>query len=190
MKHGHPECLQCVGYNYSNECMELLHNLIHDWPKDTAPILHAGMLVNNTGKPGKFKETDIRVEQLNKKVKSHTSGANARPGVLKKITPALGHVHELIEQLSEELGVEADNQHHAEVRQHKDVQLLLNVLCAAKIFDFSADRKHGNDSLHPLTQPQDVRDERELNKAQDTDPVEFTIDEPDEDFYEMVQNDT
>jgi hypothetical protein len=44
--------------------------------------------------------------------------------------------------------------------------------------------------LHPLAQPQDVRDERELNEAQDTKPVQFTIDEPDEDFFEMVQNNT
>jgi hypothetical protein len=67
------------GYNYANECMELLHNLIHDWPKDTATILRNGMLVNTTGDPRKFKETDIRVEQFNKTIKSHTSGANARP---------------------------------------------------------------------------------------------------------------
>jgi hypothetical protein len=151
VKHGHPSRVQCIlkdwtpmfyvgeGYNYSNECMELLHNLIHDWPADTAPILCAGMLVNNVGLPGKFKEADIRVEGFNKKIKSHTSDANARPGVLEKITPALGHVQELIEQLSIDLGVEAEIQHHVEVRQHKDVFLVLDHLCAVTAFDFTND---------------------------------------------------
>jgi hypothetical protein len=152
VRQGHPERMQRMikywspmfyaggGYNYANECMELLHNLIHDWPADTAVVLRNGMLVNSTGAPRKFKETDIRVEQFNKTIKSHTSGANARPGVLEKITPALGHVQGLTKQLSLDLGIEADDQHHAEVKQHKDVQLLVDHLCQSKIFDFSSDR--------------------------------------------------
>jgi hypothetical protein len=158
VRHGHPERMQRMikywapmfyaggGYNYANECMELLHNLIHDWPKDTATILRNGMLVNTTGDPRKFKETDIRVEQFNKTIKSHTSGANARPGVLEKITPALGHVQGLTEQLFLDLGLEADDQHHAEVKQHKDVQLLVDHLCDSKTFDFSVDKL----SEHPV----------------------------------------
>ncbi|KAF8225199.1 hypothetical protein L208DRAFT_1119482, partial [Tricholoma matsutake] len=66
VKHGHPERLQCMlkywtpmfyagrGYNYSNECMELLHNLIHDWPKDTALILHCGRVTSPTRQPHHF----------------------------------------------------------------------------------------------------------------------------------------
>jgi hypothetical protein len=86
------------------------------------------------------------VEQFNKTIKSHTSGANARPGVLKKITPALGHVQGLTEQLFLDLGLKADDQHHAEVKQHKDVQLLVDHLCDSKTFDFSADKL----SEHPV----------------------------------------
>ena len=71
VRQGHPEQMQRMikywspmfyaggGYNYANECMELLHNLIHDWPADTAVVLHSGMLVNSAGIPRKFKETDI-----------------------------------------------------------------------------------------------------------------------------------
>ncbi|KAJ7888699.1 hypothetical protein B0H14DRAFT_1194117 [Mycena olivaceomarginata] len=78
IKHGHPERMQRMlkywtpmfyaggSYNYANESMELLHNLEHDWPEETALVLRAGMLMNNKGTAAKFKETDIRVEQFNK----------------------------------------------------------------------------------------------------------------------------
>jgi hypothetical protein len=42
--------------------------------------------------------------------------------------------------LSLDLGIEADDQHHAEVKQHKDMQLLVNHLHESKIFDFASDR--------------------------------------------------
>ncbi|KAJ7827098.1 hypothetical protein B0H13DRAFT_1736282 [Mycena leptocephala] len=98
------------------------------------------MLMNTQGKPAKFKETDIRVEQFNKDIKSHAHGANARPGLLEKITPAIGHIQELTEQIFEDLGVNDEDQHHAHVRQRKDVALLLDHLCTSKIFDFSQDK--------------------------------------------------
>jgi hypothetical protein len=72
IKHGHPERMQRMlkywtpmfyaggSYHYANESMELLHNLEHDWHKETALVLGAGMLVNNKGTSAKFKETDIR----------------------------------------------------------------------------------------------------------------------------------
>ncbi|KAJ6626326.1 hypothetical protein B0H10DRAFT_1941890 [Mycena sp. CBHHK59/15] len=113
-------------YNYANESMELLHNLNHDWPSEILPILRGGMLMNNQGKHAKFKETDICVEQFNSTIQSNAHSANARPGLLEKITPAIGHIQELTEQLFEDLGVEDENQHPAKVRQHKDVALVLD----------------------------------------------------------------
>ncbi|KAJ7689904.1 hypothetical protein B0H17DRAFT_1160054 [Mycena rosella] len=120
-------------FNYANELMELLHNLNHDWPPDISPILRGG-------KAAKFKETDIRVEQFNKTLKSHAHGVNARPGLLEKITPAIGHVQELTEKVFEDLGVSDEDQHHAKVKQHKYIILLLDHLCKFKIFDFSQDK--------------------------------------------------
>ncbi|KAJ6465270.1 hypothetical protein C8R45DRAFT_1173671 [Mycena sanguinolenta] len=151
IKHGHPERMERMlkywtpmyyaggGYNYANERMELLPNLNHDWPADISPILRGGMIMNNAGGPTSFKETDIRVEQFNKSIKSHAHGVNARPALLEKITPALGHVQNLTDQLCAELGVDIENKHHAKVRQDKDVGLLLNHLSAERIFDFTAD---------------------------------------------------
>ena len=61
VKLGHPRRILCVrkfwapmfyaggGYNYSHETMELLHNLIHNWPADTAEVYLAAMLVNTKG---------------------------------------------------------------------------------------------------------------------------------------------
>ncbi|KAF8172862.1 hypothetical protein K438DRAFT_1772552 [Mycena galopus ATCC 62051] len=121
IKHGHPERMQRMikfwmpmfytggSYNYANESMELLCNLIHDWPADVSPILRAGMLMNNWGGLTNFKETDIRVEQFNKIIKSHVHRVNARPGFLEKITPAIGHVQELAEKMFEDLGVNDEN---------------------------------------------------------------------------------
>jgi hypothetical protein len=40
-------------YNSSNELMELLHNVEHDWPKESADVVFDGMLVNTTGEEGK-----------------------------------------------------------------------------------------------------------------------------------------
>jgi hypothetical protein len=151
IKHGHPERMERMlkywapmyyaggGYNYANELMELLHNLNHDWPADISPILRGGMLINNAGRATSFKETDIRVEQFNKSIKSHAHGVNARPALLEKITPALGHVQNLTDQICVELGVDIENKHHAKVRQDKDVGLLLKHLCTEGIFDFAAD---------------------------------------------------
>ncbi|KAJ7156078.1 hypothetical protein C8R43DRAFT_1096270 [Mycena crocata] len=146
VKHGHPERMERMikywtpmfyaggSFNYANEGMELLHNLNHDWPADTAIILRGG-------KAATFKETDIRVEQFNKTIKSHAHGANARPGLLEKITPAIGHIQELTEQIFEDLGVEDENQHHTKISQHKDVALLLDHFCSSKIFDFTQDKR-------------------------------------------------
>lgn len=97
------------------------------------------MLINSQGKAGTFKETDIRVEQLNKSIKSHARGVNASPGLLEKITPAIGYVQELTEKMFDDLGVHED-QHHAHVRQHQDVILLLEHLSKSNIFDFSQDK--------------------------------------------------
>ncbi|KAJ7349600.1 hypothetical protein DFH08DRAFT_665325, partial [Mycena albidolilacea] len=98
------------------------------------------MLVNNQGQPAKHKETDIRVEQFNKIIKSHTHGANARPGLLEKITPAIGHIQELTEQIYEDLGVGDEDQHHSKVSQHKDVQILLKHFSKSRIFEFPFDK--------------------------------------------------
>ncbi|KAJ7048514.1 hypothetical protein C8F01DRAFT_1190212 [Mycena amicta] len=152
IKHGHPERMVHMlkfwtpmfyaggGYNYSNESMELLHNLKHDWPADISPILRAGMLMNNKGGRANFKETDIRVEHFNGTIKSHAHGVNARPGLLEKITPAIGHIQHLTEQIFDDLGVNDEDQHHAHVQQHTDVALLLDHLCTSKIFDFNQDK--------------------------------------------------
>jgi hypothetical protein len=162
IKHGHPQRILHMikywcpmfyaagSYNYSNECMELLHNVVHDWPKDYAGVAFNGMLVNPTGKPGRFKETNIRVEHLNDKVKARGHGPNATPELLEKVTPALGHVHILTEQLYEELGVEQQNQVHSEVAQHKDVEILVKHLTKHKVFDFQADKlsKHAVADLY------------------------------------------
>ncbi|KAJ7689930.1 hypothetical protein B0H17DRAFT_1134645 [Mycena rosella] len=127
------------GYNYASELMKLLHNLNHDWPSDISPVLCGGMLINDVGGPTTFKETDIRIEQFNKSIKSHAHGVNAQPGLLEKFTSALGHVQKLTDPMCTELGIDIENKHHAKVRQDKDVQILLKHLCNEKIFDFTAD---------------------------------------------------
>ncbi|KAF8223957.1 hypothetical protein L208DRAFT_1425929 [Tricholoma matsutake] len=197
VRHGHPEQMQQMikywapmfyaggGYNYANECMELLHNFIHDWLKDTATILCNGMLVNTTGDPRKFKETDIWVEQFNKTIKSHTSSANARLGVLEKITPALGHVQGLTKQLFLDLGLEADDQHHAEDGGHAK-HLSCHVLCFQTC--------HDNQPLHLLAQlgiggpGESGERDRELAEAQDAGELDHSIEEPDEELHEMIRN--
>jgi hypothetical protein len=140
LKHWTPMFYAGGSYNYANESMELLHNLIHDCPADISPILRGGMLVNNQGQPAKHKETDIRVEQFNKIIKSHTHGANACPGLLEKITLAIGHIQELTEQIYEDLGVGDEDQHHSKVSQHKDVQILLKHFSKSRIFEFPFDK--------------------------------------------------
>ncbi|KAJ7356531.1 hypothetical protein DFH08DRAFT_688215 [Mycena albidolilacea] len=159
IKHGHPERMECMlkywtpmfyaggSFNYANESMELLHNLIHDWPSDISPILQGGMFMNTQGKPTTFKETDIWVEQFNKTIKSHAHGTNARPSLLQKITPAIGHIQELTEQIFENMGVEDENQHHTKVSQHKDIALLLEHFCKSNIFDFTKDKTSDHTSV-------------------------------------------
>ncbi|KAK6966269.1 hypothetical protein R3P38DRAFT_3338170 [Favolaschia claudopus] len=100
-------------YNYSNELMELLHNLIHDWPPETAHVT----VERNT-----FKETDIRVEQFNKSIK-------------------LMHMAAMQDRVYDELGVFDQDQRHRDVSQHKDVVLLLEHFSRANIFNFAKDKR-------------------------------------------------
>ncbi|KAF9542265.1 hypothetical protein CPC08DRAFT_738717 [Agrocybe pediades] len=152
IKHGHPQRIRRVikywlpmfyaagSYNYANECMELLHNNLHDWPKDYAAAAFNGMLVNPSGQPDGFKPTDIRVEHLNDRIKERAHGSNATPEILEKITPAMGHVQDLTNKIFNELGVEYLNQRHAKVLQHKDIQILVKYFSKNSVFDFQADR--------------------------------------------------
>jgi hypothetical protein len=128
------------GYNYAHECMELLHNYYHDWPHDSADVLLAGMLVNTTGEPDGFLEGDLDGEHINLKVKGKMHKPNTTPDTLANITPALGHIRHVAERLFSDIGVEALNQHHAAVRQHKDVELLVKHLTKNKVFQFSKDQ--------------------------------------------------
>jgi hypothetical protein len=43
-----------------------------------------------------------------------------------------------------DLRIEAEDQHHAEVKQHKEVQLLVNHFCESRIFDFASDKLSGH----------------------------------------------
>lgn len=161
IKHGHPTRVLRIlkfwtpmfyaggGYNYSHECMELLHNYHHDWPQDTADVLFAGMLVNTTGQPDGFLEGDLDVEHLNLKIKDRTHDPNITPAYLEKITPAMGYIRQATDQLFLDLGVEAQNQHHAHVRQHKDVGIITDHLTKANIFRFSKD-KHSEHAVVDL----------------------------------------
>jgi hypothetical protein len=46
----------------TKSCMELLHNMEHDWPPECANITFGGMLVNMTGKEAACTGEDICVE--------------------------------------------------------------------------------------------------------------------------------
>jgi hypothetical protein len=82
-------------YNYAHETMELLHNIIHDWPKPTAEILEASMIFNTKGGPDDFLEGDMGVEHFNDVIKEQVHSSNATPALLEKIVPALGHIQHL-----------------------------------------------------------------------------------------------
>jgi len=127
-------------HNYVNECMEILHNFIHDWPSDYVHVAFNGMIVNPSGKPDGWKPTNIHVEHLNDKIKERAHGSNATLEVLEKTTPALGHVQTLTDHLFEDRGVEEINQDHASVLQHKDVEIMIHHIHKHKIFDFTADK--------------------------------------------------
>ncbi|KAF7302967.1 hypothetical protein MKEN_01259400 [Mycena kentingensis (nom. inval.)] len=131
-------------FNYANESMELLHNMIHDWPADSARVLLASMLACS-GKPGAvFLEMDMRVEHHNDRIKEHVKGPNASPAYLERITPALGPAHELTDELYEEMGIQSQTQRHAHVKQHKTVEIIVTHLSREHIFDFGQDREIEN----------------------------------------------
>ncbi|KAJ7853028.1 hypothetical protein B0H14DRAFT_2580598 [Mycena olivaceomarginata] len=106
IKHGHPSRVRRMlkywapmfyaggNYNYAHETMELLHNIVHDWPEHTAEILEAGMIFNTKGGPADFLEGDMDVEHFNLVIKDQIPGVNASPALLEKIVPALGHIQQ------------------------------------------------------------------------------------------------
>jgi len=151
IKHGHPTRVFRMlkywtpmfyagrSYNYANECMELSHNLLHDWPPDSAKALLAGMLVNNSGRKDGFVEADLNCEHLNRRIQALTRGPNVTPRMLALAAPAVGHIRHLTEDIFREMGVEEQNQKHSHVQQHKDVQALVHHFLQHKVFDFRSD---------------------------------------------------
>ncbi|KAI0764478.1 hypothetical protein BC629DRAFT_1293531 [Irpex lacteus] len=160
IKHGHPTRMLRMlkfwtpmfyaggSYNYSNEDMELLHNILGEWPEDAADIILAGTPVNTSGRDNGFKEGDLDVEHLNKIIKARAHGANATPNLLERITPALGQVRHLTEQVSNDLGLEELKKYHASVRQDKDVQILVKHLVDVSAFCFTTDTPSNHSMGH------------------------------------------
>ncbi|KAG8938531.1 hypothetical protein FRC04_008352 [Tulasnella sp. 424] len=153
IKHGHltriVRCLKYMypmfhaggSYNYAAEVGEFLHNVVHDWPKESVQTLVGGLLVNTTGRSDGFKETDLNGEHYNRRLKQRTKGSNMTPKILSAISPALGWLGELNERLFPELGAEHQNTRHARVKTTEDVRTLTNHLLANQVFDFGHDRK-------------------------------------------------
>jgi hypothetical protein len=201
IKHGHPERLKRMlkyyipmfygggSYNYSNELMEILHNMEHDWPPECANITFDGMLVNTTGKEAAFTEGDIRVEQMNDSIKEKAHGVNASPEYLEKITPALGVLHHLTEHIYADLGVEEINSLHAKVKQHVDVRGYVDHLVDYKIFHWESDTASNHavidlyrNGLPRLAGPEGghakhlIRHKNRLRKRDDNDSGSPTVD--------------
>ncbi len=127
------------GYNYSHETMEFLHNIVHDWPSDTAEVLLAALLVNTTGRKDNFVEGDLDVEHLNNAIKARAHGPNATPKLLEKITPAIGELRQLVQQLFDDLNVEGIYQRHAHVKQDEDVVKLVTYMRSKHVFLWNRD---------------------------------------------------
>ncbi|KIM91756.1 hypothetical protein PILCRDRAFT_94385 [Piloderma croceum F 1598] len=201
IKHGHPEQLKRMlkyyipmfygggSYNYSNELMELLHNMEHDWPPECANITFDGMLVNTTGKEAAFTEGDIHVEQMNDSIKEKAHGVNTSPEYLEKITPALGVLHHLTEHIYTDLGVEEINSLHAKVKQHVDVRGYVDHLVDYKIFRWESDTASNHavvdlyrNGLPQLAGPEGghakhlIRHKNRLRKRDDNDSGSPTVD--------------
>lgn len=127
--------------------------MIHDWPTDTAEVLLASMLVNTIGRQNGFKELegDLDVEHLNNAIKSCAHGPNATPKLLEKITPEIGEIRQLVQQLFDDLDVEDIYQRHSYVKQDKDIWLLVAHMQKNQIFRWGQDRVSGHevpDLLH------------------------------------------
>lgn len=80
------------------------------------------------------------MEHLNDRIKERAHGTNATPDMLAKITPAMGHVSQLTDQLFSDLGTEYQNQKHTHVSQHKDVEILVKHLVKKNVFEFQSDK--------------------------------------------------
>ncbi|KAF6745044.1 hypothetical protein DFP72DRAFT_824883 [Ephemerocybe angulata] len=145
IKYWMPMFYAAGSFNYSNECMETLHNVIHDWPSPYGDVAFKGMFFNPRGRIEDFKPTDIRVEHLNDRVKEKAHGSNASPAVLEKVVPAMGLLQDLTDRVFEEMGVEALNQRHAHVGQRNDVRILLRHLDSHNIFEFTKDKPSKHD---------------------------------------------
>ncbi|KAG2021112.1 hypothetical protein CC2G_006374 [Coprinopsis cinerea AmutBmut pab1-1] len=141
-------------FNYANETMELLHNLIHDWPKDFATLATHGMLVNPRGRDGDWKPTDISNEHYNDHIKERAHGPNSSPELLEKVTPAMGHIMELTIGLFEELGVEQQNQKHSHVSQSNDIRLLREYLESRHVFKWDRDTPSTGNFINLFTEGQ------------------------------------
>jgi hypothetical protein len=112
------------GSNYANKLMDLLQNLVHDWPANAAQAYLEGMLINPKGKLGQFHKTDLFVEHFNKVIKELLQGPNTTPELLAKQTAAIFPVKGLIDCMFADLGVKAQDSRHSDVRMDEDVMVL------------------------------------------------------------------
>ncbi|KIO25434.1 hypothetical protein M407DRAFT_75768 [Tulasnella calospora MUT 4182] len=130
-------------YNYSAEIGEFLHNVTHDWPKQSVDTLVGALLVNTTGRPDGFKETDLNGEHYNKDIKDLAHGPNMTPKILSQLTPSLGVLSEVCDILVKDLGVENRHTRHSHVKAAQDVEILAEHFIKNSVFDFSRDRASG-----------------------------------------------
>lgn len=127
-------------YNYAAEVGDLLHNIEHDWPKESVPVLVGGLVMNTSGRPDGFKDVDLGGEHYNGDIKEQAHGTNMTPQVLNQITPALGPVSVLADNLFRELGVERRQKRHAHVKATIDVHTLAKHLLKNHTLDFTGDQ--------------------------------------------------
>ncbi|KIY72127.1 hypothetical protein CYLTODRAFT_389379 [Cylindrobasidium torrendii FP15055 ss-10] len=138
LKHWMPMFYAAKSYNYAQEMMELLCNLIIEWPDDTSRVMQFGMLFNGQGRRHHHKEADIANEQYNKTIKSHIHGTNSSPTSLQTHAPAQAHLEELTDNLFDALGVQSASERHTKVQQHADIALMAAHLVDHRVFLFDA----------------------------------------------------
>jgi hypothetical protein len=96
--------------------MDLLHNLMHNWPANLVKVLLGTMLVNPKARAGGFYEADFLNEHYNKLIKELIQGSKVAPELLNRQTAAIAPVWDLTDTLFSDLGVEARTAHHAKMQ--------------------------------------------------------------------------
>ncbi|KAI0731532.1 hypothetical protein C8Q72DRAFT_823117 [Fomitopsis betulina] len=127
---------------YAQECLIVIHSLVHLWPKPLRAIILKNWLVNTSGKEGHWYPVDLLQEHniFWTKTIYNTQGSGASWEWLEMILPCITILRQLVTSMNEALGSRQGSK-HAPPDLRRDLQEIQRTLAEAHVYSIIPGRR-------------------------------------------------